>query len=111
MPVIPILNQHPGALPITVSYKSPINENAYIQVSGSVWSASSGVLCGIQVLLDGVEVGTAKIYSNNKDVHRAVVPVFVKAPDDFDPHKLTLAPLNGHSFGDHNDFYTAVLMY
>jgi hypothetical protein len=111
MGIIPILNQHQGALPITVSFKSPTNEGAYIQVSGSVSSVQSDVICGIQILIDGAVVGAAKIYSNNHTVHRAVVPVFVKAPDDFDPHDLTLAPLNDQSYGDHHDFYTAVLMY
>jgi hypothetical protein len=111
MGIIPILNQHQGALPVKATFKSPTNEGAYIQVSGSVSSAVSGVICGIQVLIDGVAVGAAKIYSSNGEVHRAVVPVFVKAPDDFDPHELTLAPLNDQSYGDHHDFYTAVLMY
>jgi hypothetical protein len=111
MPVLPLINQHAGPLPISITFKSPTDGLALIEVSGSVWSGTANVLTGIQVLIDGTVVGTAQIFSNNPSVHRAVVPILVKAPADFNQHKLTLQVANSNTVSDLNDFYTAVLAY
>ena len=111
MPVIPILNLHSGPLPISAPFKSPTNENALIEVSGSLRSDGSPVLIGFQVLIDGKAVGQSQIWSNADNVHRATVPVLVTPPKDYAPHTLTLQAMNNNSIGDQNDYFTAKLIY
>ena len=111
MDIAPILNQHIGPLPITVNFKSPTDAGALIEVAGSVWSGTANVSIGIEVLIDNVVVGSAHIFSNNPSVHRAVIPVLVKAPADFNSHTLTLKPLNSNTVSDLNDYYMAKLIF
>jgi len=111
MPLIPILNQHSGPLPVSAQFKSPTDAGASIEVSGSVRSTGAPTLIGFQVLIDGKVVGQSNIWSNGDDIHRATVPVIVSTPQDFNPHTLTLQPLNTHSIGDVNDYFTAKLIY
>jgi hypothetical protein len=111
MPTLPIFNSHAGPLPISTEFKSPTNSGALIEVSGSLRSNGSPILIAFQILIDGKVVGQSQIWSNADNVHRATVPVIVKAPNDFDPHKLTLQSLNTNSIGDQNDYFTAKLVY
>lgn len=111
MAIMPILDQYLGPMPISARFTSPTDGEAWIEVSGSVWSQTANVVIGIQVLIDETPVGAAQIFSTNPQVHRAVVPVLVKAPSDLERHTLTLQVLNGHTASDSNDFYNAKLAY
>jgi hypothetical protein len=111
MAIMPILNQYLGPMPISLTFTSPTDGEALIEVSGSVSAPNANVIIGIQVLIDGEPVGAAQIFSNNPNVHRVVVPVWVKAPPDFKQHTLTLQVLNRHTASDSDDFYNATLAY
>ena len=111
MPIVPIFNSQSGPLPISQQFKSPTDLGPLIEVSGSLRSTGSPVLIGFQILIDGKVIGQSQIWSNADDVHRATVPVIIKAPADFNNHTLTLQPMNTHSIGDQNDYFTAKLVY
>jgi hypothetical protein len=111
MPIMPIFNSQGGPLPISTQFKSPTDAGASIEVSGSLRSNGSPVLIAFQILIDGHVVGQSQIWSNADNVHRATVPVIVKAPRDFKPHTLTLQSLNSNSIGDQNDYFTVKLVY
>jgi hypothetical protein len=111
MSVIPILNSHNGPLPITVQFKSPTDGGAVIEVSGSLRSTGAAVLIGFDILIDGKHMAKSVIWSNADGIHRATVPVLLPAPEDFNPHTLTLQAMNTNSIGDVNDYFTAKLMY
>src|ERR1043165_9818571 len=78
MSVQVILSQK-GPLPITVSFNSPGDLTAILEINGSVWTQTANSMIGIQVQLDGVNLGQANIYSNTASTHRAVVPAYFKA--------------------------------
>jgi len=111
MATLAIFNSHAGPLPISAEFKSPTNGGALIEVSGSLRSVGAPILISFEVLIDGKVVGQSRIWSNADNVHRATVPVFVPAPNDFNPHKLTLQSSNSNSIGDVNDYFTAKLLY
>ena len=111
MTIVPIFNLKGGPLPISEQFKSPTDAGAMIEVSGSLRSNGSPVLIGFQILIDGHAVGASQIWSNADNVHRATVPVLVSAPKDFNPHTLTLQPMNNNSIGDQNDYFTAKLIF
>ena len=111
MPIIPIFNLQSGPLPISTQFKSPTDSGVAIEVSGSLRSTGSPVLIGFQILIDGKVVGQSQIWSNADDVHRATVPMIVAAPEDYNPHTLTLQVMNKNSIGDQNDYFTATLVF
>ena len=111
MAMVPILDLHAGPLPVSVTFKSPSDGGAVILVSGSLRSVNAPTLIGFEIVIDGHVVGKSVIWSNADNVHRATVPVVVKAPQDFNQHTLSLQVMNANSIGDQNDYFTAVLDY
>ncbi|NND73409.1 MAG: hypothetical protein HKN44_00215 [Ilumatobacter sp.] len=113
-----IINQ-PGPLPLTATVKTGSTGPASLAVAGSVWSETTNVMLGVDVEFDGTAVGTAKIFSNGTDTHRALVPMHVPVdldkPFTGDPpteppdYTVTLKPANGDTITDENDWFQVVL--
>lgn len=104
-----ILNQA-GPLPIKATFDAPGDEPMYIEVNGSVWSQSTGVMIGIAVQLDATPLGVAQVYSNGNATHRPVVPGYFQVLVGEGTHTLYLTAAN-NTVSDINDIYTAVLHY
>ena len=110
MSVQVILSQK-GALPITAAFNAPGDLTVVLEVNGSVWTQTANQMIGIQVQLDGQNLGQANIFSNGANTHRAVVPAYFKATLQYGvPHKLVLSAPPG-TITDFNDFFTAVIHY
>ena len=106
-----ILSQK-GPLPITVSFNAPGDLTAVLEVNGSVWTTTANQMIGIQIQLDGVNLGQANIFSNAASTHRAVVPAYFKVPLKYGvAHKLVLTAATSATTSDLNDFFTAVIHY
>ena len=111
MSVQVILSQK-GPLPITVSFNSPGDVTAILEINGSVWTQTANSMIGIQVQLDGANLGQANIFSNTASTHRAVVPAYFKIALKYGTqHKLVLTNAASTTTSDLNDFFTAVLHY
>lgn len=107
-----ILNQKQGPLPIQVSFNAPSDAPMYLEVTGSVWTQTANKMIGIDVVLDGADVGNAQIFSNTSATHRAVVSTYIPIQLKQGQHQLVLKPLpNTTTVSDVNDFFTAVLHY
>lgn len=111
MPIMSLLNQAKGPLPISVSFTAPSDGTSCIAISGSVWSQSANTLIGVTVELDGTPIGSASIFSNGASTHRAVVPSYIPVTLSFGAHKLTLVPANPGTVSDFNDFFDILLLY
>jgi hypothetical protein len=111
MPVMSILNQAKGGLPVSASFTAPLDGPACLVVSGSVWSAVANQMIGVGVELDGKAIGSASIYSNLNTTHRAVVPSYIPINLTFGTHKITLGPSTPTTTSDLNDLYDVVLIY
>lgn len=104
-----IVNQK-GPLPITAQFNSIGDSPMYLEVQGSVWATSANVMTGINIDIDGQNVGTAFIFSNGASTHRAVVPAYIQVKLGQGAHKLTLSAA-ANTVSDYNDYYTAVIHY
>ena len=111
MPILSILNQAPGPLPLTVSFNLPTSGPACLMVSGSVWTQHPNQMIGIQISVDGKAVGTASIYSNLQATHRAVIPSFIPVQFEVGNHQLVLSQLNSVTVSDINDRFDVALIY
>jgi hypothetical protein len=109
---VQVLVSQKGPLPISVAFNSPGDLTAVLEVNGSVWTTTANQMIGIQVQLDGVNLGTANIFSNGASTHRAVVPAYFKVPLKYGvQHKLVLTAATSATTSDFNDFFTAVIHY
>jgi hypothetical protein len=100
-----------GPLPISTTFNSPGDMPMYLEVQGSVWTQTPNQMIGIQVAVDGNNLGVANIFSNTNSTHRTVVPVYLPVKLDQGSHTLTLSVYPGGTVSDGNDLYTAVLHY
>lgn len=109
---IQVILSQAGPLPITATFNAPGDSPMFIEVNGSVWTQSANQMIGIQVALDGNNIGTAQIFSNTASTHRTVVPVYLPVKLTQGQHKLTLSAITpGTTVSDYNDLYTAVIHY
>src|SRR5215211_8427614 len=109
---IQVILSQAGPLPVTGTFDAPGDSPMYIEVNGSVWTQSANQMIGIQIALDGNNIGTAKIFSNAAATHRTVVPAYLPVKLSQGQHKLTLSAITpGTTVSDFNDFYTAVIHY
>lgn len=105
-----ILSQK-GPLPITVNFNSPGDLSGILEISGSVWTQNANTMIGIQIQLDGQNIGQANIFSNTATTHRAVVPAVIPIKLSYGkPHTLVLSAATGTT-SDFNDFFTAVIHF
>lgn len=111
MPVMSILNQAKGGLPVSTSFEAPMDGPACLVLSGSVWSGTANQMIGVALELDGVSIGSASIFSNANSTHRAVVPSYIPIKLTFGTHKLTLVASTATTTSDFNDFYDVILIY
>ena len=107
---IQVLISQVGPLPITGQFNAVGDTPMYIEVNGSVWTQTANVMIGIDIAIDGQNVGTAHIFSNAASTHRAVVPAYIPVKLSQGPHKITLSA-SANTVSDSNDFYTAVIHY
>lgn len=109
MAVQMIINQK-GPLPITAQFNSIGDSPMFLEVNGSVWTSTPNVMIGINIAIDGQAVGTAFIFSNGANTHRACVPAYIQVMLAQGAHKLTLTPA-ANTVSDYNDYFTAVIHY
>jgi hypothetical protein len=107
---VQLILQQAGPLPITATFNSIGDFSMYLEVNGSVWTQTTNVMTGIDILIDGKNVGKAMIYSNGSATHRAVVPAYIQVQLAQGPHKLTLAA-SANTVSDSNDQFAAVIHY
>jgi hypothetical protein len=109
---VQVLVSQKGPLPISVAFNAPGDLTAVLEVNGSVWNTTANQMIGIQVQLDGVNLGTANLFSNGANTHRAVVPAYFKVALKYGvQHKLVLSAATSSTTSDFNDFFTAVIHY
>ncbi len=109
MQVLQIINQV-GPLPIKAEFKAPMDGPALLVVTGSVSTQSVNTLLTMNVQLDSTSIGTAKIWSNGVDTHRAFPTLFLAVNLAYAPHALTLTA-GAYTASDLNDTFTAYLIF
>ena len=101
-------------LPLTAKFDSPADGPVDIIVTSTAWSSSQAGLIGIEVLIDGVPLGSAMLFANNTGMHMTLPTIFATANlKQLKAHKveLAIAPNGGLTTTDFNDFFTVTLQY
>ena len=99
-----------GPLPIAVTFQAPLDGPATFQFSGTAWSTTANVLIGVQVLLDGVVIGTAQLYSNSTSEHKTLPTQVMDAVLQSGQHKIVFQALNANTITDGNDNFSLALL-
>jgi hypothetical protein len=95
-----------GALPKEGIYNKRSGGTLIVSAAGSGFSDTGEKTIGMTVWVDGENVGTAQVYTNEKLSHKAFVPTFeVVNGVPKGPVNIELKPLNGDTKTDQNDFF------
>jgi hypothetical protein len=95
-----------GALPKEGTYQKRRGGTLIVSAAGSGYSATENKTIGMGVFVNGKQVGTAQVYTNEKDSHKAFVPAFaVVNKVGKGPVKIELKALNADTKTDQNDFF------
>jgi hypothetical protein len=105
-----VMDVRPG--PVTAPFQGTFQSSGgpiLVEVSGSGFSAVAGRVIGVNVAVDGIEVGQARSYTNEAGSHKSFVanasPI---AGLGAGTHTVSLTPRSGTST-DENDFFTVVV--
>jgi hypothetical protein len=95
-----------GALPKEGTYNKRRGGTLIVSAAGSGFSDTGEKTIGMEVWVDGKNVGTAQVYTNEKLSHKAFVPAFAVVNGvPKGPVKIELKALNGDTKTDQNDFF------
>lgn len=109
---VQVLVSQKGPLPISVAFNATGDLTAILEVNGSVWTTTANQMIGIQIQVDGQNLGQANIFSNGASTHRAVVPAYFTVALKYGvQYKLVLTAATTSTTSDFNDFFSAVLHY
>jgi hypothetical protein len=105
-----VMDVRPG--PVTAPFQGTFQSSGgqiLIRVSGSGFSTIAGRVIGVDVAVDGIEVGQARVYANEANSHRA----FVTSASPLvglgsGVHTVSLTPRSGTST-DANDSFSVVV--
>jgi hypothetical protein len=102
-----------GPLPLKGGFISGAKGSVLIAVTGTLVSQSQDILMQLDIYLDGKRIGSAELWSNAPNTHRALPTAFIGLPS-LSPgqHTIMLAVPQGNSAGaDINDRFSASLIY
>ena len=110
MPGITNILTATGPLPITANFNADTDIAVLFYVTGSSFTAVGGNV-GVDVYLDGEQIGWAAVFSSETESHKALVASMLLAKMSGGPHTLELRPLAfTNSTADGNDLFS-VSMY
>ncbi len=99
-----------GPLPVEGKYQSK-GGKLIISAAGSGWSSNKDQLIGMDVFVRGNKVGTAQVWTNEADSHKAFVSAFpVVTQVSRGPVTIKLDKLNAQTNTDQNDFYRVTVV-
>lgn len=105
MIISPVVNNAPYPFSATTTTNGG---TLLVQFSGSAWRGSAGKV-SVDLLMDGVVVATASVFTNEANSHKALVPVSVLIPAAAGPHTFTAAPSGAGTNVDLNDYFTVTV--
>ena len=100
-----------GPLPAQGTFNAESDAQMVMLVTGSVWSNQPDQFVGVNVSLDGENVGTCIIYCNEAGSHRTFIPQLFPITVPFGEHTISLTPTNGYTVSDYNDYFNVSILY
>lgn len=100
-----------GPLPITQTVQIENDGPTVILLSASAWTQTENSMIGVELLVDGVEVAWATLFSNPTTQHMALVSPAVPYTFTIGEHTFTLQATTPETVSDSNDTYYVTLLY
>lgn len=87
------------------------SNGAYVQIffAGSAWHTPGPGMMGVNLLIDGNLVTSARVYTNEQASHKCLVPVSIVMKLPAGPHTATIAAASTNTKVDHNDLFTLII--
>ncbi|MCY6370045.1 hypothetical protein [Clostridium ganghwense] len=98
----------PGPLPLC----EPFNVSSCKQlffVSGSAWRTDSPKLLEIQVIIDSTIEATLRVWTNESNSHKTLIPVLFETELAVGEHTVQLIE-HSDAIGDQNDYYQVTMI-
>jgi hypothetical protein len=108
-----VIYDGPGPLPQSVNFDSPVDGPVVLFLTGTAWTQTVGATVQIALVLDSNVVGsTSMCYANQAALHMTLRPTFIQIDDlAFGAHTIEIAPANGETTTDFNDYFQVVMLY
>jgi len=103
-----LINHKVGPLPVSATFFCAGSTQVF-EVSGSVWTNIQVGLVGVNILIDGNNVGTCTIYANELNSHKACVEQPVITHLTPGSHQIQLTALSAATTTDYNDHYNVLM--
>ena len=110
MELFTVIDQ-PGPLPAKVTFDAPVDGPVVFVVTGSAYSTDTNVPIGFSVSLDGTVIGTASLYSNGNETHRAFPTLFLAIDLAEGNHTCSIQAANGNTVTDSNDPFAVQILF
>jgi hypothetical protein len=109
MPLQTILSAQ-GPLPLTATFTPIADGPVVLTVTGTAWSTTAPNTIGIEVVFNGVVIGTATLFANQNAVHMTLPTLLSNAtiPSN-QPQKVAIIGLAG-TVTDFNDNFSVQLL-
>lgn len=102
-----------GPLPVSANFNSPLEGPAVFVLTGTARTQSAAVLTGINLVLDGNDVGSpAMCWANQNNNHIAMRPTFIVIDNlSYGAHTIEITNAYGSTITDVNDYFQVTLLY
>jgi hypothetical protein len=80
-----------------------------LEFTGSAWSGSGPAIVGVNLIVDTVNVGTARVFTNEQSSHKTLVPLSTVLRLAPGPHAVSIQASTPPTRIDGNDFFTLVV--
>lgn len=103
----------PGPLPQTAAFNAPSDGPVIFVLSGTARTESAAVLIGINLSLDGNQIGsTAMCWANQNNNHQAMRTTFIPFDSlSFGEHTIEITNAYSNTITDVNDYFQVTLLY
>lgn len=111
MHALVIYDSH-GPLPVTAQFDSPTDGDVVFVLTGTTRTDSAPDMTGINLVLDGVGIGSAAMcWANQNNNHMAMRPTFIPYSGlSIATHQIEIT-VYGNTITDTNDYFQVTMLY
>jgi hypothetical protein len=108
-----VLLDENGPLPVSAKFTAPADGSVMFVLSGTAWTGKAPAMLGINLFLDGAEIGKpALLFANQNSDHMALRTTFILyenlTPGD---HLLQVEASYANTVTDLNDYFQVTILY
>jgi hypothetical protein len=102
-----------GPFPASTTFEAPADGSVMFALSGTAWTQQAGCEIGLNLVLDGYDIGSpAMCWANQSGVHQAMRVTFIPFDNlTSGSHTIEVVPAFGTTITDTNDYVQVALFY